>query len=95
MEFEFTKMVGTIKTSHFVIDFSGVESAPSAIFGIVLEAAMNAHNKKIDVRVCSLAPVMRKAFELLGSKEFVEIVDNVHKACTTPWGKKKKNWWPF
>lgn len=95
MEFEMVKLAAFVNTRRLVIDFSGVEAASSAVFGLALATAADAEAKGIAVRVCSLSPVMRKAFEMLSEKELVEVFENVRKACTTPWERKKPGWWPF
>lgn len=95
MESEMTKVVGFINTPRLVIDFTGVDNASSAVFGLVLAIASDAGAKGISARVCSLAPVMRKAFEMLSAKDLVEVFDNLKIACVTPWDKKKESWWPF
>jgi anti-anti-sigma regulatory factor len=94
MESEMMKMAEFIKTKRLVIDFAGVDNASSAVFGLVLAASMDAGTKGIVVRVCSLTPVLKKAFELLSAKDIVEIHPDVRAACLTSWDKKK-GWWPF
>ena len=94
MESEMIKMVGFITYKRLVIDFSGVENASSAVFGLVLATAIDAGKKGIAVRVCSLTPVLAKAFELLSARDIVETHADLRAACLTPWDKKKR-WWPF
>ena len=96
MESETSKVIPFIKTSRLIVDFTGVEAASSAVFGLVLALAMDAKPKGLATRVCSLSPVMRSAFEMLSEKELIEVFDNLRVACETSWEKKKKPlWWPF
>jgi len=94
LESELVRMVPSMKSRRLIFDFSGMANASSAIFGLVLQAAIDARAKGVSVGACCMPPTMRKAFELISAKAYVEVFDDARQALLATSGKKR-GWWPF
>ncbi|MCX7935683.1 MAG: STAS domain-containing protein [Planctomycetota bacterium] len=96
LEEELLQAAKILKSRRLVVDFAGVTVAPTAILGLVLQLVVDAREREIRVRVCNLAPVIRKAFDLLNAKGLVPVYENRKAAMTDDWEKSdKKKWWFF
>jgi len=96
LEEEMLQIAKTMECRRLVVDFGGVTVAPTAILGLVLQLVVDARERGIRVRVCNLAPVIRKAFDLLNAKGLVPVYENRKAAIADAWEKSdKKKWWFF
>lgn len=79
------------KFTRLVVDFSGVQVAPTAIFGIVLHLVATGRQRGIETRVCCLAKSLRRAFDLLNQGGLVAVFDKQMLAVCAPWPDKGKS----
>ncbi len=93
LERDFVRVLDDLQTPRVVVDFAEVTVAPTAIFGIILQFVRDASERDIHVRLCSLAPPIRKAFELLNANRLVDIYTSRREAVLKPWTRRR--WWPF
>ena len=93
LERDFVRVLDDLQSPRVVVDFTEVTVAPTAIFGIILQFVRDAAERDVQVRLCSLAPPIRKAFELLNAKRLVDLHGSRRDAVLKPWNRRR--WWPF
>ncbi len=73
LEAEFARLGADLQAPLLVIDFSGVEDAPTAVLGLTLQLAVDAGRRGIPVNVCSLGPTLRRFFGPLEAHHLVGV----------------------
>lgn len=96
LEGQFTDAAARVRTSRVILDLSTVTHAPSAVFGLLFQLAADLKREAIALRLCGLAPTMRRVFDILNARHVLDVVADRHDALTRPWPDPgKKRWWSW
>ncbi|MHC4885681.1 MAG: STAS domain-containing protein [Planctomycetota bacterium] len=92
---ELEELVQREELEILLIDLSDVDQAGSSLFGLILHLAEEGRASGTAVRLCSLQPKARRAFDLLNGGKLIEIFNDRRAALQKSTSIGKRPWWKF